>query len=96
VLLEVEDQGPGVAASDVPHIFEPFHRSDPSRARSTGGVGLGLAIVDAIVRSHRGALGVHPAREGEGACFWVRLPDPVYARVQSTTGAETNPTSTEA
>jgi two-component system OmpR family sensor kinase len=72
-LLAVADQGPGISASDRQHIFEPFHRADPSRARATGGVGLGLAIVSAIAHAHGGTVGVD-SEPGSGSSFWVRLP----------------------
>jgi len=79
-LLTVSDRGPGIAPGEQRHIFEPFHRADPSRARTTGGVGLGLAIVSAIAHAHGGTVGVvSPATvtadgTGAGATFWVRLP----------------------
>ena len=72
-LLTVADRGPGIDPSDRDHIFEPFHRADPSRARATGGVGLGLAIVSAIASAHGGTVGVD-SEPGSGATFWVRLP----------------------
>lgn len=72
-LLEVEDHGAGIAPEEQQRIFEPFHRADPSRARTTGGLGLGLAIVAAITRTHGGEVGVRSSGTG-GATFWVRLP----------------------
>jgi two-component system OmpR family sensor kinase len=72
-LLTVADHGQGIDAADRDHIFEPFHRADPSRARATGGVGLGLAIVSAIATAHGGGVGVD-SEPGSGATFWVRLP----------------------
>jgi two-component system OmpR family sensor kinase len=72
-VLTVADQGPGIDPADRDHIFEPFHRADPSRARATGGVGLGLAIVSAIATAHGGTVGVD-SDPGSGAPFWVRLP----------------------
>ena len=83
-VLEVQDHGPGVAAEDQARIFEPFHRADVSRARATGGVGLGLAIVAAITRAHGGTVGVHSNGTG-GATFWVRLP---LAALDGPTGEE--------
>jgi two-component system OmpR family sensor kinase len=71
--LEVADHGPGVPLPEQARIFEPFHRADPSRARSSGGVGLGLAIVSAIARAHAGAVGV-VSDGASGATFWVQLP----------------------
>lgn len=70
-VLEVHDGGEGIPAEDLDRIFEPFYRSDPSRARSTGGAGLGLAIVSAIVEAHGGRIDVVV---GEGTTFRVRLP----------------------
>jgi two-component system OmpR family sensor kinase len=70
-VLTVRDEGPGIDPSDLTSIFEPFFRSDPSRARSSGGAGLGLAIVAAIVRAHGGTVS---ARPGAGATFVVELP----------------------
>ena len=78
VVLEVTDRGQGIAPAEQAHIFEPFHRADPSRARTTGGVGLGLAIVAAIVRAHGGAVGVD-SDGASGSTFWVRLPVAVGA-----------------
>jgi two-component system OmpR family sensor kinase len=72
-VLEVQDQGPGIAAQEQERIFEPFHRADASRTRSTGGMGLGLAIVAAITRAHGGTVGVESNGAG-GSTFWVRLP----------------------
>jgi two-component system OmpR family sensor kinase len=72
-ILTVADQGPGIDPADRDHIFEPFHRADPSRARATGGVGLGLAIVSAIATAHGGTVGVN-SDPGSGSTFWVRLP----------------------
>ncbi len=72
-VVEVVDQGCGIAASDLPHIFEPFYRADPARARETGGTGLGLAIADQIVRAHGGRIDVSSAL-GHGSIFTARLP----------------------
>lgn len=58
VLLEVEDDGPGVPAELRPHIFERFARGDASRSRQAGGTGLGLAIVQAVVAAHGGSVAV--------------------------------------
>jgi len=71
--LEVADEGPGMAPQDAARVFEPFYRSDRSRARETGGAGLGLAIVAAIVEEHGGTVSVETA-PGAGATFRVRLP----------------------
>jgi two-component system OmpR family sensor kinase len=73
VVLEVLDEGPGVPAEEVDRIFERFHRIDRSRARSQGGVGLGLAIVRSVVEAHGGAV-VYRPRPGGGSVFRVSLP----------------------
>jgi two-component system OmpR family sensor kinase len=82
-LIEVEDEGPGLTDGDAEMAFERFFRADPSRSRDTGGAGLGLAIVAAIVRSHGGHVEVQSGKAG-GALFRVTLPlartdDPVPA-----------------
>ncbi len=53
-IIEIDDDGPGVRASDIERAFEPFHRLESSRSRETGGIGLGLAVVAAVARSHGG------------------------------------------
>ena len=71
--VEVSDNGPGIAAEDLPHLFERFYRVDASRTRRSGGSGLGLAIVQAIAEAHGGS--VHVASvEGEGAAFTIVPP----------------------
>jgi len=72
-VLRVHDDGPGIDPAEVGRIFQPFYRPDPSRARTSGGAGLGLAIVAAIVGSHGGTVGVESG-SGEGTTFEVRLP----------------------
>ena len=73
-VLEVRDHGPGIDPAEVRRVFERFYRSDPSRARgSGGGNGLGLAIVAAIVAAHGGRVGVAET-PGGGATFIVELP----------------------
>ena len=54
VRIEIEDDGPGIAAGEMERVFEPFYRSEPSRSRETGGVGLGLPIARNILRAHGG------------------------------------------
>jgi len=54
VVVAVTDSGPGIAATDLPHVFDRFYRGDRSRARISGGSGLGLAIVKHLVRAHGG------------------------------------------
>jgi len=73
IKIEVRDTGRGIAPEDLPHLFERFWRGDHSRARSTGGAGLGLSICKAIVDSCGGEIAVS-SRLGEGTCVTVRLP----------------------
>lgn len=73
VFIEVADTGPGIAAADLPSVFERFWRADKSRNRRTGGSGLGLAIVRQLVAAHGGEVGVTSV-PGEGATFTIRLP----------------------
>ena len=54
VVIEVEDDGPGIPPGELERVFEPFHRGEPSRSRETGGVGLGLPIARNIFRAHGG------------------------------------------
>jgi len=55
-VVAVQDSGPGIPPEELPHIFERFHRGDPSRARETGGFGLGLAICKALVTAYSGQI----------------------------------------
>jgi two-component system OmpR family sensor kinase len=73
VVLEVADEGPGVPAEEADRIFERFYRTDRSRTRNQGGVGLGLAIVRSVVEAHGGAIGYHARPEG-GSVFRTVLP----------------------
>jgi len=72
-VAHVLDEGPGIAEVDAPHVFDRFYRAQASRDRSTGGAGLGLAIVAAIVRSHTGTVTAARRDEG-GTVFTMRLP----------------------
>lgn len=72
-ILEVIDQGPGIAADHLPRLFDRFYRVDPARGPSSGHSGLGLAIVRAIVENHHGTVEVL-SEEGKGATFRVTLP----------------------
>lgn len=71
-VLTVGDDGPGIAPADRGRVFGRFTRLDTSRARSDGGVGLGLAIVRAVATAHAGEVSVHD--NAPGARFEVRIP----------------------
>ncbi len=73
IALLVEDEGPGIPPAQRALLLEPFVRLDPSRARQSGGAGLGLAIVRTLVEAHGGTLVIGDASTG-GAGLWVRLP----------------------
>ncbi len=78
VVLEVEDDGPGVPEAERERVFERFVRLDESRARTSGGTGLGLAIAREIVTAHGGTL--HVDTGTVGARFVVVLPVPDVGR----------------
>ena len=69
--IVVEDRGRGIAARDVPHLFEPFYRGRDSN--TTRGTGLGLTIVQQIARAHGGAVMIDH-RRARGAAFTLRIP----------------------
>jgi two-component system OmpR family sensor kinase len=72
-VIEIADTGAGIPAGDLPRLFDRFYRSELSRARKSGGAGLGLAIVRAIVTGHGGTIEA-ANRETGGALLTVRLP----------------------
>jgi len=71
-VVRIADDGPGIPARDRDRIFERFVRLDPTRARSSGGSGLGLSIVAQLARSHGGTVAVGDAAAG-GAEFTLTL-----------------------
>jgi two-component system OmpR family sensor kinase len=87
--VTVADRGPGMTAEQASHVFERFYRADESRARASGGVGLGLSIVAAVAEAHGGSVSVESTL-GEGSAFHIDIPlaaeaqpaprEPVYAR----------------
>lgn len=73
VLVSVRDTGTGIAPEDLPHVFERFYRADRSRARATGGSGLGLTIAKQIVEAHGGQIWAQ-SWLGAGSTFAFSLP----------------------
>jgi two-component system OmpR family sensor kinase len=74
VQVSVADEGPGLSATDQERIFERFYRADTSRARTKGeGSGLGLSIVDAVMRAHGGSVSV-TSELGQGCVFTLHFP----------------------
>lgn len=73
ILFTVADDGPGIPAADLPHLFERFYRVDKGRSRDKGGTGLGLSIVKHIVQLHGGKVWVE-STVGQGTTFFLSLP----------------------
>ena len=71
--IVISDKGEGIPEQDLPYIFERFYRVDKSRTRTTGGVGLGLAIVQDIVKKHNGKIIVESI-QNQGTTFIIELP----------------------
>ncbi len=72
-LLWVQDEGPGIAEADLPHIFERMYRGDKARSSKVGGYGLGLSLAQAIAKANNAELRAQNTPHA-GACFLVRLP----------------------
>jgi signal transduction histidine kinase len=73
LVMSVADQGPGLSKDQAEHIGEPFYRSDSSRARESGGTGLGLYLATLVARAHGGSLTLLDTND-HGAYFQVRIP----------------------
>lgn len=74
IIIEVKDNGIGISKKDLPFIFERFYRSDESRDKNTGGTGIGLTIVKAIVDAHTGTISVNSIL-GKGSTFFLEFPN---------------------
>jgi two-component system OmpR family sensor kinase len=72
-VVEVSDEGPGLEPEKAEHVFERFYRTDASRTRASGGVGLGLSIVEAVVRGHGGSASIR-STPGGGTTVRLELP----------------------
>ncbi|MCB1318576.1 MAG: histidine kinase, partial [Leptospiraceae bacterium] len=76
ILITLSDTGLGIAAEDLPHIFDRFYRADHSRNRKTGGSGLGLAIAKQLVNLHGGHIWAE-SQPNRGTTFYITLPTAV-------------------
>ncbi|MBI2305627.1 MAG: HAMP domain-containing protein [Chloroflexi bacterium] len=72
-VVSISDTGHGIAAADLPFVFDRFYRADKSRSRATGGSGIGLAVVKQLVQAHGGKVWVE-SQEGKGSTFYFSLP----------------------
>jgi len=82
VEIAVTDQGVGIPEDEIDRVFERFFRTDPARARNTGGSGLGLSIVKHVVQNHGGDIRVW-SQPGNGSTFTIRLPEASHAAAAS-------------
>jgi signal transduction histidine kinase len=73
-VLTATDTGEGILAEALPHVFERFYRGEHARDRDSGGAGIGLSIVKALVEAHGGAISARSEGAGRGATFTITLP----------------------
>jgi signal transduction histidine kinase len=71
--VSISDTGLGIAPDELPHVFERLYRADRSRTRTTGGVGIGLSVVQAIIAAHHGTVTAE-SEPGQGSTFTITLP----------------------
>jgi two-component system, OmpR family, sensor kinase len=92
IAIGVRDTGIGIAANDLPHVFDRFWRADRARSRQSerGGFGLGLSIAQWIVQAHEGTISVQ-SRLGRGSIFTIVLPVVSQAPEQGASGSEPEP-----
>jgi signal transduction histidine kinase len=74
VIISITDTGIGISPEHLPYIFNRFYRTDKSRARASGGSGIGLTIAQALVKAHHGRIWAESAGEGKGSSFHFTLP----------------------
>ncbi|MEO8137097.1 MAG: response regulator [Betaproteobacteria bacterium] len=92
VLVRVSDDGAGISATDLAHVFDTFYQGKTSMDEIQGGLGLGLALVRQLVELHGGSVTAHSAGAGRGSEFCVRLPAlSAGALAQDTSGAQPVP-----
>jgi signal transduction histidine kinase len=74
IVISITDTGIGISPDQLPFIFNRFYRTDKSRARASGGSGIGLTIAQALVKAHHGRIWAESAGEGKGSSFYFTLP----------------------
>ena len=87
-LVSVQDTGPGIDPAFAPHLFEMFRQADGSSSRRHGGMGIGLALVQQLVKLHNGSVAMESLGPGQGAKFTVRLPLGRETKEQSDSDSE--------
>lgn len=93
VQMFVKDTGPGIPATDIPHLFQKFYRVDNSATRTIGGTGLGLFICRKIVELYQGRIWVESELD-KGSTFYINLPRLSQAKATELQQAEQNQTLT--
>jgi heavy metal sensor kinase len=73
LLFSIKDTGEGIAAEDLPYIFDPFFRADSARNRAAGGVGIGLCLTQALIKLHQGEI-IVSSELGKGTSFTAKIP----------------------
>ena len=81
--VRIADQGEGIPAEFLPHVFERFRQVDGSRTRAYGGLGLGLALVKSFVAAHGGTIAASSDGEGKGSVFVITLPRATGSREET-------------
>lgn len=83
ILVDISDNGIGMTSEVVSHVFDLFSQAERSADRSQGGLGLGLSLVESLVKSHGGSVQASSEGLGKGSQFTIRLPHFVHARADS-------------
>lgn len=86
--IRVSDDGVGISADFLPHVFDRFRQADASTTRRHGGLGLGLAIAKQLVEMHGGSVSAQSGGEGQGATFCVSLPTSSFAAGEPVSSAQ--------
>jgi signal transduction histidine kinase len=84
--IEVSDTGAGIPPEFLPHVFERFRQADSSATRRHGGLGLGLWLVNELVKAHGGTIRAASEGAGRGATFTIRLPPAATQQTSRGTG----------